>query len=95
MSLGLCFLSFVSGAHPSETSFSFSSSVRVILDISLTSGTAHILSENSIPAQKQPIQSRMVHFFEITLFVAGSPPLVFQDIVCSEKFHLEPNQKLY
>uniref|UniRef100_A0A2P2KLW6 Putative beta-1 3-galactosyltransferase 2 isoform X1 n=1 Tax=Rhizophora mucronata TaxID=61149 RepID=A0A2P2KLW6_RHIMU len=93
MSLGSCFLSVVSGAHPSETRFSFPSSACVVLDIPLTSGTTHILSENSIPAQKQPIQSRSVHFLEITFFVADSPPLFFQVIVL-KKFHLEPNQKL-
>lgn len=33
----------VSGAQPSETSFNFSSSTSVVLDILLTSGTVHIL----------------------------------------------------
>lgn len=40
------------------------------------------LLENSIPAQKQPIQSKRVNFLENKPFEPYSiPPLLFQDII--------------
>lgn len=63
------------------------------------------LSEKSIPAQKQPIQSRSVHFLDIKLLWEADsiPPLLFQ-VISHKIFSLQkpikqlqtskPNQKL-
>lgn len=56
------------------------------------------LSEKSIPAQKQPIQNKIVHFLETTFFEVDSnpppPPLLFQLILLLFYLLKTANQEL-